>query len=129
MINVHGLRQVLNLSKKFTNLEAFVHISSIYANCDESFIDEKIYPSEVEPQKILNLLEWMEDDWLKVGTKKLIENKPNTFAYTKWIGETLIEREAENLPIIIIRPSTVGASWKEPFAVIKKNNNFNLFNF
>lgn len=59
----------------------------------------------------------MEDDWLKLGTKKLIENKPNTFAYTKWIGETLIEKEANDLPIVIIRPSTVGASWKEPFAV------------
>ncbi|RMZ93025.1 fatty acyl- reductase 1-like, partial [Brachionus plicatilis] len=116
LTNVHGLRQVLDLSRKLKKLEAFVHVSSIYANCDESFIDEKIYPCEVEPQKVLNLLEWMEDDWLKLGTKKLIENKPNTFAYTKWIGESLIEKEASDLPIVIVRPSTVGASWKEPFA-------------
>lgn len=116
LTNVHGLRQVVNLSKKFKKLDAFVHISSIYAICDESFIDEKIYPSNVEPQKVLNLLEWMEDDWLKLGTKKLIEGKPNTFAYTKWIGETLLEQEAGDLPVVIIRPSTIGASWKEPFA-------------
>ncbi|CAF0874478.1 unnamed protein product [Brachionus calyciflorus] len=116
MTNVHGLRQVVNLSKKLDKLEAFVHISSIYANSDESFIDEKVYSSEVEPQKILNLLEWMEDEWLKLGTKKLIQGKPNTFAYTKWIGETLLEQEAGDLPVVIVRPSTVGASWKEPFA-------------
>jgi len=88
----------------------------VYANSDLSFIDERVYPSAVQPQKILNLLEWMEDDWMKMATKKLIGEKPNTFAYTKWLGETLIQEEAADLPVVIVRPSTIGAAWKEPFA-------------
>lgn len=53
---------------------------------------------------------------LTLSTKKLIGNKPNTYTYTKWIAETLLEQEADNLPIVLVRPSLIGASWKEPFA-------------
>lgn len=59
----------------------------------------------------------MEDEWLEMATKKLIEDKPNTFTYTKWISETLLDQEAKDLPVVVIRPSTIGASWKEPFSV------------
>jgi alcohol-forming fatty acyl-CoA reductase len=60
----------------------------------------------------------MNDDMLNMSTKQLIGNKPNTFTYTKWIAETLLKQEVQDnkLPLIIIRPSTIGASWKEPFA-------------
>lgn len=61
-------------------------------------------------------IRWMEDDWLQLASKKLIGNKPNTFTYTKWIAETLLEQEGKGLPIAIVRPSTIGASWKEPFS-------------
>jgi fatty acyl-CoA reductase len=65
----------------------------------------------------------MEHEWLDMATKKFIAQKPNTFAYTKWIAETLIQQEGEQIPVAIVRPSTIGASWKEPFAV------FNLMIF
>lgn len=50
----------MTVSKQFEKLEAFVYVSSIYANCDHSYIEEKIYPSHVEPQKILNILEFVD---------------------------------------------------------------------
>jgi fatty acyl-CoA reductase len=59
----------------------------------------------------------MDDDILQLATKKLIGRKPNTFTYTKYIAETLLQQEAENLPVVIVRPSTIGASWKDPFPV------------
>jgi len=115
LVNVVGLQKTINMCKKMPNLQAFVYVSSIYANSTGSYIEERIYPSKVEPQKILNLLEWMEDDWLDLATKKLIEDKPNTFTYTKWIAESLLEREASEMPVVILRPSNIGAAWKEPF--------------
>ena len=90
----------------------------MYANSNRSNIEEQVYPSNVQPQKILNLLEWMDDEWINLATKKLIGDKPNTFAYTKWIAETLLQQEASDLPVVIVRPSTIGAAWKEPFSVI-----------
>lgn len=117
LVNVLGLQKSINLCKKMKQLKAFVYVSSIYANSSgAAHIDEKIYPSSVEPQKVLNLLEWMQDDWLDLATKKLIEDKPNTFTYTKWISESLLEREASDLPVVIVRPSNIGAAWKEPFS-------------
>lgn len=116
LTNVTGLRNVINFTRTIENLHSFVYVSSVYANCNRSFIEEQIYPSNTEPQKILNLLEWMDEDWLKLATKKLIGDKPNTFTYTKWVAETLLEQEATDLPIAIVRPSIIGASWKEPFA-------------
>jgi fatty acyl-CoA reductase len=116
LVNVLGLRQTINLVRQFKGLEAFVYVSSIYANGNKSFIEEKVYPSSVEPQKILNLLEWMEDEWINLGTKKLLGDKPNTFTYAKWISETLLQQEGSDLPVVIVRPSTIGAAWKEPFS-------------
>lgn len=55
--NVLGLKNIIQFVKKLNNLESFVYVSSIYANCDKSFIEENIYPSQIEPQKILNILE------------------------------------------------------------------------
>jgi len=116
LTNVLGLRKVINFSRTLPNLEAFVHVSSVYANSNRSNIEEQVYPSNVQPQKILNLLEWMDDEWINLATKKLIGDKPNTFAYTKWIAETLLQQEASDLPVVIVRPSTIGAAWKEPFS-------------
>jgi nucleoside-diphosphate-sugar epimerase len=115
---VLGAKNVLDLAKQFTDLESFVHMSSIYANGNLSFIEEKIYAHNVDPQKIMNLLEWMEDEWINMATKRLIDGKPNTFTYTKWLSETLLQQEAaEDFPLVVLRPSTIGAAWKEPFAV------------
>jgi len=116
MANVVGLRNVMDVAREFAPLDAFVYVSSVYANCERAFIEEKVYPCKVEPQKILNILDWMSDEMLALATKKLIGEKPNTFTFTKWVAETLLENERGELPIVMVRPSTVGASWKEPFA-------------
>ena len=38
-------------------LQAFVHVSTAYANCDFSHIEETVYKPAVEPQKIIDVLE------------------------------------------------------------------------
>lgn len=59
----------------------------------------------------------MDDDLVSVMTPKLIGERPNTYTYTKALAEYLIQQEAGGLNIAIVRPSIVGASWKEPFPV------------
>jgi fatty acyl-CoA reductase len=59
---------------------------------------------------------WMDDETLNLATQKLLGKKPNTFTYTKFVAETLLQQEAAGLPLVIVRPSTIGASWKDPFA-------------
>lgn len=59
----------------------------------------------------------MDDDLVSAMTPKLIGARPNTYTYTKALAEYLVQQEAEDLNVAIVRPSIVGASWKEPFPV------------
>ncbi|XP_008295340.1 fatty acyl-CoA reductase 1 [Stegastes partitus] len=58
---------------------------------------------------------WMDDDLVSTLTPKLIGERPNTYTYTKALAEYLVQQEAGDLNVAIVRPSIVGASWKEPF--------------
>lgn len=114
-MNVIAVRKMLTLCRKFQCLEAFVHVSTAYANCDRPYIEETVYSPPVEPQKIIDVLEWMDDEMVDLFTPKLMGEKPNTYTYTKQLAEHLLTTEGADLPIAIIRPSIVGAAWKEPF--------------
>ena len=96
--------------------KAFVHISTAYANCDQFDIAEHVYTPQVMPDKLIDAVEWIEDDILESITPKLIKDKPNTYTYTKAIAESLVIEECKNIPCAIIRPSIISASWREPFS-------------
>lgn len=63
----------------------------------------------------------MDDSLVSALTPKLIGERPNTYTYTKAMAEYMVQQEGGNLNIAIVRPSIVGASWKEPFPVSAKN--------
>lgn len=65
----------------------------------------------------LTALRWLDDAIIDEITPKLIGDRPNTYTYTKALGEMVVQQESENLNIAIIRPSIVGATWQEPFPV------------
>lgn len=60
---------------------------------------------------------WMDDKLVGLMTPKLLGERPNTYTYTKALAEYLVQQECGNLNVAIVRPSIVGASWKEPFPV------------
>ncbi|XP_029638955.2 fatty acyl-CoA reductase 1 [Octopus sinensis] len=113
-MNVKAVRKMIILCRNFKKLEVFVHVSTAYANCDRPFIEENIYEPFVEPQKIIDALDWMDDDMLSAITPKLLGQKPNTYTFTKQLAEYLLYKEGSDLPLAIVRPSIVGAAWKEP---------------
>uniref|UniRef100_G3Q918 Fatty acyl-CoA reductase n=1 Tax=Gasterosteus aculeatus aculeatus TaxID=481459 RepID=G3Q918_GASAC len=114
-LNVIATQELLRLAKQMRHLEAFVHISTAYANCNRRHIDEVIYPPPVEPRKLIESVEWMDDAIVRDITPRLIGDRPNTYTYTKALAEYLVQQEQDRLNIAIIRPSIVGASWQEPF--------------
>lgn len=59
----------------------------------------------------------MDDGLVNDITPKLLGNRPNTYVYTKALAEYLVQQEGAKLNTAIVRPSIVGASWKEPFPV------------
>ncbi|KGL80400.1 Fatty acyl-CoA reductase 1 [Tinamus guttatus] len=114
-LNAMGTQRLLELARQMQKLEAFIHISTAYANCVRKRIDEVIYPPPAEPKKLFDLVEWLDESIIQDITPKLLGDWPNTYTYTKALSEYLIQQEKGNLNIAIIRPSIVGASWHEPF--------------
>ena len=60
---------------------------------------------------------WMDDDVVAVLTSKIIQPRPNTYTFTKAIAEHLLLEQSGSVPVVIVRPSIVGASWQEPIQV------------
>ena len=115
-INIIGTKKVVDLAKKVKNLEALIHVSTAYANCDRFHISEIVYNPPVQPDRIIEAVDWIEEDLVKLLTPKVIQERPNTYTYTKAIAESLIIQECKDqIPCAIVRPSIVGASWREPF--------------
>ncbi|CAH1786735.1 unnamed protein product [Owenia fusiformis] len=113
-MNLLAVRAMINLCKTFKQLDAFIHVSTAYANCDRTHIEETVYDPPVDPQKIIDALEWMDDETVEQLTPGLIKPKPNTYTYTKQLAESLLLNEGKGLPLAIVRPSIVTASWQEP---------------
>ncbi|CAF3633840.1 unnamed protein product [Adineta steineri] len=128
--NVMDLKSILTFLKTCAQLKSIVYLSSIYANIDCPYIDECIYPCPIEPQKLVDALDWMDKEMVALATPKLIGPKPNAFTFSHWLAETILAEEQKNLPSIsIVRVSIIGAAWKEPYPgwVEKSNGPSELF--
>ncbi|CAL8262444.1 unnamed protein product [Merluccius merluccius] len=114
-LNVLATQKMVALAHTMKHLEVFLHVSTAYANCDRELIEEVIYTPPVDYRKLIDTLDWMDEKMVSVLTPKLLGERPNTYTYTKALAEYLVQQEAGNLNVAIVRPSIVGASWKEPF--------------
>ncbi|XP_032379231.1 fatty acyl-CoA reductase 1 [Etheostoma spectabile] len=114
-LNVLATQKMLALAHRMKHLEVFLHVSTAYANCDRELIEEIVYPPPVDYRRLIDTLDWMDEELVTALTPKLIGKRPNTYTYTKALAEYMVQQEAGDLNIAIVRPSIVGASWKEPF--------------
>ncbi|GJQ78025.1 hypothetical protein Trydic_g2373 [Trypoxylus dichotomus] len=112
--NTGGTLRLLEIVETFQELKAFVHVGTSYCHCDETVLEEKLYPAPHNPRKILDLVSWMDDDLVALLTPHLLKNSPNTYAYTKCLTEDLVKEFSKKIPIAIARPSIVIAAVKEP---------------
>lgn len=112
--NLLGTRRVIQLCHKMKQLKALIHVSTAYANCNRSEIGEILYPTPCKPQQLIDSVEWMNEDILNSITPKLVDDRPNTYTYTKALAEALVADECKDLPVAIVRPSIVTAAWREP---------------
>lgn len=98
-------------------VKSVVHVSTAYANCNHNSVAEMIYPPPIQPSKLVDASEWMDDQVLDALTNKIIGDRPNTYTFTKALAEYVISQDGKDLPIAIIRPSIVGCTWHEPMPV------------
>jgi len=113
-MNLKGTQRMVDLARQMRRLEAFIHVSTAYANCDKDEIYEEIYSPSVHPQRLIDCTDWMDQEMVQNITKQLIGKMPNTYAYTKGLTEYLLQQECGSIPLAIVRPSIVTAAYKEP---------------
>ncbi|CAH9093397.1 unnamed protein product [Cuscuta europaea] len=138
-INTMGAKNVLNFAKKCHNLKMIVHVSTAYVCGDRiGIIPEKpfrlgetlnghTYLDIDEEKKVI------EDKLMELRTQNATEKEtrvamkilgiqraklhgwPNTYSFTKAMGEMLLLKFKENLCVIMLRPTIITSTYKEPF--------------
>ncbi|CAG4949395.1 unnamed protein product [Parnassius apollo] len=114
LLNVRGTKLILELAKECKKLKLFVHISTAYCHLQEKLLEEKPYPPPADPHKVIQTVEWMDEESIALLTPKLLSKLPNSYAFTKALGEALAVEAMQHIPVVILRPSIVIPIWQEP---------------
>lgn len=54
-INIKGTEEVLKMAREIKHLKSFVYVSTLFANCPKSTIEEKFYPAALDYNQLKNL--------------------------------------------------------------------------
>uniref|UniRef100_A0AAR5P819 Fatty acyl-CoA reductase n=1 Tax=Dendroctonus ponderosae TaxID=77166 RepID=A0AAR5P819_DENPD len=114
LLNARGTKFMLELAKECKQLQCFVHVSTAYCHLSERILYERPYAPPADPHKVIQTAEWLSDDVMETITPKILQDIPNTYAFTKALGEALVVEQHGKLPVMILRPSVVIPIWKEP---------------
>ncbi|KAM8721693.1 hypothetical protein ACLKA7_007549 [Drosophila subpalustris] len=114
-LNVGGTLEALRFAEQLHQLRIFVHVSTFFSQTYLKRVEPKYYKSPMDWRVCLRLLDEIKDDGvLDALTSKLTVGFPNTYTFTKNLGESLINDYHKRLPVIIYRPSIVLFSVREP---------------
>ncbi|GMJ10711.1 fatty acid reductase 1 [Hibiscus trionum] len=138
-INTFGALNVLNYAKKCDKIKLFLHISTAYV-CGEqqgTILEKRFYMGESlsktgnvnifeEKRMMEEKLEQLQCDCvpnnaIKSAMKELglqrakLNGWPNTYVFTKAMGEMLLGNFKGDLPLVILRPTMITSTYKQPF--------------
>ncbi|KAF6209171.1 hypothetical protein GE061_014916 [Apolygus lucorum] len=114
--NLMGTKRVLELAQNMKNLESFVHVSTVFCQCEPPVVEEKIFQPRVNPHAVIDLTEWLsQKENHREITEKLLGDHPNCYTFTKQLAETLVDEYKTSIPVSIVRPAIVTPSHHDPF--------------
>lgn len=139
-LNTYGAKYVLNFAKKCVNLKLLLHVSTAYVSGEKPglMLETPYYLGESlngtsgldideERKMVEDKLKEVKSDKnatdksIKIAMKNLGMQRsnhygwPNTYVFTKALGEMLIGHLKGDMPVVIIRPTIVTSTYKEPF--------------
>ncbi len=75
-----------------------------------------VVPDELDGVLKRNRARWVRNRLVRAGMKRAHHlGWPNTYTFTKSLGESILARQGRDLPIAIVRPSIVESSERTPF--------------
>jgi len=76
----------------------------------------KVGTEELEGVLKRNRQRWVRNRLVRVGMKRAQRlGWPNTYTFTKSLGESILAQRGRDLPVVVIRPSIVESSQRTPF--------------
>ncbi|XP_071701345.1 fatty acyl-CoA reductase 3-like [Rutidosis leptorrhynchoides] len=139
-LNTYGAINVLNFAKKCVNIKLILHVSTAYVSGEKpGLIRETPYhlgdtlnetqslDIEQEKRMIIDKLKMLNYDPNineKVITTAMKEmgmrrakhyGWPNTYVFTKAMGEMILGKLKGDVPLVILRPTIITSTYKEPF--------------
>jgi fatty acyl-CoA reductase len=116
-INFLGTKKVVNLVLGIEKLKSFVHVSTLYSNCNRDEIDEKIYDHVLNYHQLIQVAKIMKDVKDKrVLEEWLLQGLPNTYTLTKHFAEKLVYHQTFFIPSGIFRPAVGNGREKFKFS-------------
>ncbi|CAK9179112.1 unnamed protein product [Ilex paraguariensis] len=138
-INTMGAKHVLNFAQKCVKLKVLLHVSTAYVSGEKAgLILENTYNMgetlngahgldiDVEKKVTEERLNELQDE--KASEQAITSAMkdfgiqrarkygwPNPYVFTKAMGEMLLGHYKGNIPLVIIRPTIVTSTYKEPF--------------
>ncbi|KAL5848197.1 hypothetical protein ACOSQ3_006247 [Xanthoceras sorbifolium] len=128
--NTKGPARLLNFAKKCNKLCIFIHISTAYVNRESKgrvpSPPPLFHPISLDVEAEMKLISHsnlhFHDNQRAHKMKQLGLDRArnygwrNVYEYSKAMGETrIIQEKKEEIPVVIIRPSVVESSYRDPF--------------
>ncbi|MDP9338393.1 MAG: SDR family oxidoreductase, partial [Acidobacteriota bacterium] len=81
-------------------------------------VDDSVVPAkELDGVLRRNRIRWARNRLVRIGMRRAQHlGWPNTYTFTKSLGESVLATRGQNLPIAIVRPSIVESSERSPFS-------------
>lgn len=139
-LNTLGAKNVLNFAKKCVNIKLFLHVSTAYVSGEKPglILETPYYLGKSlngtsgvdidQERKVLeDKLKELKYDHnaneksIKLAMKELGMERanhngwPNTYVFTKAMGEMIVGKLRGDMPVVIVRPTIVTSTYKEPF--------------
>ncbi len=101
--------ELARLATSFKKLESYVQVSSAYANTflPDGLVSEEIYELGDPETELLEIQ--------AKGTTQYLKDFAWPYAYSKHLMERLLTKRYPELPLMIVRPTSIGPAIKEPF--------------
>nr|GMD67291.1 alcohol-forming fatty acyl-CoA reductase-like [Ipomoea batatas] len=139
-INTMGPTHLLEFAKKCKKLKIFLHVSTAYVSGErEGLLKETPFQmgetlngkcgldidreNEIIQETLTNLRAQnnVSDESITLAMKELGIQRartygwPNTYVFTKAMGEMLLGKLRDDIPLVIMRPTIITSTYKEPF--------------
>jgi fatty acyl-CoA reductase len=109
-------RNLLEIVENFENLESYIQVSTAFANThrpSNSIVEEIIYDPVFDYQKAIDIIESGNRDEIQ-KLEEFSKSFPNTYTFSKYLVEQMINDRYKDLPITIMRPSIITPTLREP---------------